>query len=515
MKPNETSRWIGSLLAGAICTVVAPSTFAQGGRVGAAPANTAAQTAAIASMEQSLANLTTTQAAARLALTTAAFAESRSEADIQAKTASLSAAELALANERANQFEKIQASADKLSAEQVTVLVQQGGRGGAAVGRGGGAGGALRSPEVAADGRVTFRLRYPSAQQVSIMPEPGTTARMTKGEDGIWTATLGPLAPDVYAYRFSVDGVSLPDPANGAPLKTQRPNVAGEVGQLTSWQSQFVVPNVQKPEPWEMQAIPHGAVAHVNFWSKTMGAFRDYYVYTPPGYDGKRTEPYPVLYLLHGAGENASGWMDIGKANLILDSLISEGKATPMIIVTPLGHAAQQTLPGQAVPGEAVASAAGGRGAGGGGQGSPYFTSLLNEIMPQVESGFNAGNTKATRAIAGLSMGGAQTLSLATLHPEKFSYVGMFSSAIGGGGRGAGAGAGYTLPTGVTKAWNDEFKLVWIACGQDDGLFAANAAFKQALKANGINHEDIVTSGAHSYSVWKRNLAAFTPLLFR
>lgn len=382
---------------------------------------------------------------------------------------------------------------------------------------------AIRSPDVLPDGRITFRLRAPEAKAVSMQPEPGAIVPMVVDGDGVWSVTVGPWAPDVYAYRFVVDGVNTPDPSNGAPLKTSRPNVAGEIGPLGGWQSQVVVPNPAKPEPWEMTAIPHGIVSHVEFWSRIMGAFRDYYVYTPPGYDGKRAEPYPVLYLLHGAGENASGWVNNGKANLILDALIADQKMVPMIVVMPLGHAALEPRAGQAVPGPSAAAAVAPV-PGAGGNSGPYFASLINEILPQVERSFNAGSTKERRAIAGLSMGGGQTFNLALAHGDKFSHVGMFSSAVGvgGGGRG-GAAAGapatppppYVLPEAATLEWGKQFKLFWIACGTEDFLYRNNTAFKAALKEKGIPFVDVVTGGGHNFSVWKRNLTEFAPMLFR
>ncbi len=397
------------------------------------------------------------------------------------------------------------------------------GRGGPAFGSGFQA---LRSPEVMTDGHVTFRYRAPNAKTVILVPEPGDRTPMIKGDDGVWTVTIGPLQSDVYAYSFTVDGVGMPDPSSGAVMKTGRPNAAGELGASGNWQSQFLVPG-NPAEPWELTDIPHGALAHVTFYSKAMSAYRDYYVYTPPAYDAKRSRRYPVLYLHHGAGENASGWSDIGKANLIMDSLIAAGKAKEMIVVMPLGHPAQP-LPAVTDPNAPPpANEFGGRGGGGGGGrggsdgrgGSggagqatmtPYFTSLMTEIMPQVEKNYNAGNTKATRAIAGLSMGGGQTEQFSLLHPELFNYVGMFSPAVGGG-RG-----GTTLPAALTPAWAKQFKLFWVACGSEDTLVGpAVVAFKAALKQNNVPFTDIVTPGTHSYTVWKRNLVAFAPLLFQ
>ncbi len=375
------------------------------------------------------------------------------------------------------------------------------------------------------DGHVTFRYRGPNAKTVILVPEPGDRVPMIKGDDGIWTVTIGPLQPDVYAYSFTVDGVGMPDPSSGAVMKTGRPNAAAELGASGNWQSQFLVPG-NPAEPWELTDIPHGALAHVTFYSKAMEVYRDYYVYTPPAYDAKRSRRHPVLYLHHGAGENADGWSDIGKANLIMDSLIAAGKAKEMIVVMTLGHPAQPlpavTDPNAPPPANEFGGRGGGRGGSGrrGGSGggagqpamTPCFTSLMTEIMPQVEKNYNVGNTKATRAIAGLSMGGGQTMQFSLLHPELFNYVGMFSPAVGGG-RGGGA---TTLPAALTPAWAKQFKVFWVACGSEDTLVGPSVvAFKAALRQNNVPFTDIVTPGTHSYTVWKRNLVAFAPLLFQ
>lgn len=409
-------------------------------------------------------------------------------------------------------------------------LAQPPGASGGGRGRGGGiAFGAyptLHSPEVMSDGRVTFRFRSPDAKAVILAPEWSNRVPMAKGADGIWTVTIGPLKPDWYAYAYSVDGIPATDPSSGAVVKSQRPNAALELGAMGGWQNQFMVPG-HPPESWEMTDIPHGAVAHVVFYSKAMQAYRDYYVYTPPGYDAKRSRRYPVLYLLHGAGENASGWSDIGRANVILDTLLAGGKAKEMIIVMPLGHPAQPlpTATDLNASTPSAANADGGRGRAGGGRGlaagtsgaanppavTPYFTSLLTEIMPQVEKNYDAGNTKAMRAIAGLSMGGGQTMNIALLHPEMFNYVALFSPAVFGG-----RGGSPILPAGLTPTWAKQFRIFWVSCGTEDTLVGPSVKlFKAALKDNGVPFSDISRPGVHSYQVWKRDLTELAPLLFR
>jgi enterochelin esterase family protein len=247
---------------------------------------------------------------------------------------------------------------------------------GAGPGRGG-RGAAVRSPEVAPDRRVTFRLRAPNAKEVAVS-FGGDTRPMQRDDQGVWSVTTEPLEPNFYTYSLVVDGTSLNDPANR---------------QLqTGWngnQSMFVVPGA---EPWFPKAgVPRGAIARHRFASSIAGDERDFFVYTPPGYDPRRSRRYPVLFLLHGLGDDAERWMNGGAAPTILDNLIAEGKAVPMVMVTTLGYGTSE-----------------GPNAGSAEIVTGYERILMNEVMPLVEKSYYVSNNREERAIAGLSMGGAE-----------------------------------------------------------------------------------------------------------
>ncbi|HZP18018.1 MAG TPA: alpha/beta hydrolase-fold protein [Terriglobales bacterium] len=346
-----------------------------------------------------------------------------------------------------------------------------------------------KSPEVQPDGRDTFRFRAPNAAKVVVGIE-GQTAPlpMQKDESGIWSATAGPLDPDIYGYSIVADGVPLIDPSN--PL--MKPN-------LLSTQSAVHVPGSSLP--WEMNDVPHGQVHHHFFHSKVAGEDRDFYVYTPPGYDPRGRQDYPVLYLLHGFSDAADGWTAVGRAHVILDNLIAQGKARPMLVVMPLGYGDMEVIR---------------RGWGSWGDKdlaqrnlSKFTDILLAEVLPQVEQAYRVKKDRESRAIAGLSMGGAESLRTGLNHLDQFAWIGAFSS----GGLDL-ADFGSEFP-GLDAAANKKLKLLWIACGTEDGLIKANRQFKSWLKEKGVQFTDIETPGMHTWMVWRRNLAALTPLLFR
>jgi enterochelin esterase family protein len=239
---------------------------------------------------------------------------------------------------------------------------------------------------------------------------------------------------------------------------------------------------------------------------------RDFFVYTPAGYDVKRPQLYPVLYLLHGLGDDAGRWMNAGGANVILDNLIAEGKAQPMVVVTTLGYGTSGG-PGRAMTPENL------RG---------YEKILLTEVMPVVEKAYHVGRTPAQRAIAGLSMGGATSTFVGLNHLDRFAWVGSFSGAFamwpeGTATPGTTSATANVLPAEVmdrtfpalTPRAASNLRLLWIACGTSDGLISLNRQFKTWLTAKGIRFTDVETEGSHSWDVWRRNLTAFAPLLFR
>jgi len=344
------------------------------------------------------------------------------------------------------------------------------------------------SPEVHPDRRTTFRFRAPNAKEVSLAREGAEPQPMQKDEKGVWSVTIGPLEPDLYGYAFVADGVSLIDPSN--PL--MKPNLL---------HSESIV-HVPGPAslPWEVSDIPHGIIHHHFYRSSIVGDGRDFYVYTPPGYDPLAKSAYPVLYLLHGFSDDASAWTAVGRANMILDHLIVQGKAKPMLVVMPLGYGAPEiVLHGVGAFRDVELRQR---------NFDKFRDALVSEVMPQVEAAYAASKDRNSRAIAGLSMGGAESLLTGLNNLERFAWVGAFSSG------GLDDDFDKDFPALDSKA-NSQLSLLWIACGTDDHLIAVNRKLREWLKAKGIEHTDIETPGAHTWMVWRRNLADFAPLLFR
>src|SRR4051794_15562610 len=287
---------------------------------------------------------------------------------------------------------------------------------------------AFVSPEIGADRTLTLRYLAPNATQVTASGElDGKPHPMTKGADGVWTVTVGPLAPDIYTYAFNVDGVVALDPRN---VNTKYGY--GNFGAV----SIVEIPG-DGPAFYDVKDVPHGEVRIKPYVSKALGLNRTAWIYTPPGYD--KGGNYPVLYLLHGAGDIESGWTMIGRANNILDNLIAEGKAKPMVVVMPLGHTIQSFWTGpaksyQAPAGAGTPGAAGPGGPGGGPSGAlqPFSRDLLDDVMPLIESSYKVSKKADDRAIVGLSMGGGQTVNVAFNRPELFRYVGLMSPAVSG-----------------------------------------------------------------------------------
>jgi enterochelin esterase-like enzyme len=369
----------------------------------------------------------------------------------------------------------------------------------------------IKSPEIGADQRVTFRLRAPNAKEVAVAIG-GKQLPMQRDAEGVWSLTTEPMSPDVYAYSLVVDGASINDPAN----RQAETSFAG-------FRSMFMVPG---PAAWlPSPGVPRGAIARHAFHSAVANDDRDFFVYTPPGYDARRAQPYPVLYLLHGLGDDAERWMNGGAANHILDNLIAQKKAVPMVVVTPLGY---------------------GTSGGPAGARSPemfpgYAKILLEEVMPTVDKAYNVSRNREQRAIAGLSMGGAETLYVGLNNLDKFAWIGAFSSAQvmwnsamanagDGAGRGAGAGPGRgagappmmdeaifarMFPTLDAKA-NSRLRMLWITCGTSDGLIGVNRQFKGWLKSKGVAFtEQEVPDVGHVWPLWRQNLTDMVPRLFQ
>src|SRR5581483_11466860 len=349
----------------------------------------------------------------------------------------------------------------------------------------------VQSPEIASDGRVTFRLRDPNAQQVVVnIAGAAQPLAMQKDADGVWSATSEPMQPDLYSYTFRADGVALLDPSNPAIV----PNLLNP--------SSVLHVSGSSPQPWEQTDIPHGEVHHYFYKSAIVGDNRHFYVYTPPGYDPQKKTRYPVLYLLHGYSDDANAWSEVGHANWILDSLIAAGQARPMIIVMPLGYGAPAILHPNPTGGGALSNASLRE------QNYNNFRSaLIDEVMPIVEKTYRVDTNRESRAIAGLSMGGAESLLTGLNRLDKFAWVASFSAG------GLSDDFATDFPQ-LNSAANSKLRLLWIACGTEDRLITVNRNLVQWLKGQSINVTPIETPGMHTWMVWRRNLVTLAPLLF-
>lgn len=349
------------------------------------------------------------------------------------------------------------------------------------------------SPEVRADRTVTFRLRAPDAAAVVVRCEGlAGPAPLVKDGAGLWSLTTPPLAPDIYTYTFLVDGVRMTDPAN--PLLKYN---------LLASASEVRVPGAPGDAlPWERHdpAIPRGALHRHSFRSGVSGDELDFVVYTPPGYDPAAGAALPVLYLLHGYSDDASSWTSTGCAHIILDNLIAQKRARPMLVVMPLGYGTLEVV---------TAGWARMREGGLWARNVRAFRDILTrEVLPRVESAYRVSPRRGHRAIAGLSMGGAESLDIGLSHPELFGWIGAFSS----GG----------LPEDFDTAWPGPGDaaaprpaLLWIACGEEDSLLENNRRLSAWLAKKGVRHTFTVGPLGHTFRVWRPNLAAFAPLLFR
>jgi enterochelin esterase family protein len=384
----------------------------------------------------------------------------------------------------------------------------QAGRGG----RGGPPQPAVISPEVTADRHVTFRIYAPQAQAVrmnaSDIPNLGQSATLTKGENGVWSTTLGPVDPGAYRYNFNVDGVATIDPRSPA-ISEANANV---------W-SLVYVPGA---DFMDAKDIPHGMVASVNYYSTALGKWRRMHVYMPPGYE-INSEKYPVLYLLHGAGDNDDSWTSVGRANFILDNLIAAKKAKPMLIVMTAGHA----------------TAAQGNAGGFLSATDDFARDFATDVMPYIEKHYRVMTDRAHTAIAGLSMGGSQTLNIAIPHLNRFAYIGVFSSGLIGefpaaprGRGGAAAPAPATpavAPAPNPNSWENRnqamldnaslkkgLKLVWFVIGKDDNVIGTTAPLTvDLLTKHGFNPVFEHSEGGHTWINWRNYLNTFAPQLFQ
>jgi enterochelin esterase-like enzyme len=348
-------------------------------------------------------------------------------------------------------------------------------------------------PRIHSDLRVTFRLRAPEARKVLLHPGgPGLAAadlEMTRGEDGFWTVTTPPAVPGFHYYWFLVDGAIVADPASETYFGWARQTSGVEVPEKGS---DYYLP----------KDVPRGDVRSRWYLSKTTGQWRRAMVYTPPDYDRNVRARYPVLYLQHGAGEDERGWSNQGRAGFILDNLIAEGKALPMIVVMDCGYANR--------PGEQPQQA--GRGGGTPGQPTAFEQVVVNDLIPMIDATYRTLADRENRALAGLSMGAGQALQIGLRRLDRFSHIGAFS----GGLRTFDVKTSFDGVFADAAAFHKQVRLLWFSAGAEETQIQGARALHQGLEAAGIRHVFYVSEGtAHEWQTWRRSLREFAPMLFR
>jgi enterochelin esterase family protein len=354
---------------------------------------------------------------------------------------------------------------------------------------------AVVSPAVSAEKKITFRVQAPKAEAARLVasdiPGIGQGVAMKKGDGGVWEASVGPVPPGAYRYCFSIDDVRVIDPHN--PSTSESNN--------NTWSLVYVPGS----DISDTKNVPHGAVAAVTYYSESLNRFRRMHIYTPPGYE-KGDGKYPIFYLLHGAGDCDSSWSTVGRAGFILDNLIAEGKAKPMIVAMPAGHTGSFRFRG--APGS------------GANRRDEFSEDFVHDLKPYVEKHYRVLADRAHRAIAGLSMGGMQTLNIAFGHLDDYGYIGVFSSGIFGiaGDRGNPQPNHQWEEQHKSVLDNPELKkglqLLWIGCGKDDFLVKTSNATAAMLKGHqfdAVTHDSL---GGHTWINWRDYLHEFTPLLF-
>ena len=349
----------------------------------------------------------------------------------------------------------------------------------------GGRGRPVVSPEIQGDS-VTFRLKADYATYVKLsgswMPNPyGGSIDMRRGEGNVWEVKVPLPSPEIYTYNFIVDGVSVNDPQN---IQVQRDG--------TRFLNMLIVPG-ERTENYN-EANHRGTVSHPWYDSKILGLNRRLTVYTPYGYENNPKKKYPVLYLLHGAGGDEEAWTSMGRAAQILDNLIEKGLAEPMIVVMPNGNPGQQAAGTLNLPTKQVREQ------------DAYVKSLVTEIVPFIEKNYRAIPKKASRAIAGLSMGGGHTTRATILYPDVFDYICPLSCGI------RDSEELDAQLQGIKKAG---YKLYWVGCGTDDFAWPGTQVLDKALERNGMQHTIYASDGGHVWFNWRLYLNTFARLLFK
>jgi len=335
------------------------------------------------------------------------------------------------------------------------------------------------SPEVLDDRRVIFRLKAPEAESVLVKGIHRTLLAMKRGPKGVWSLTVGPMDPGLYEYSFVVDDEQMIDPSN--------PAVKPEMNPETS----LLEITTHTPLFYQWRDVPHGTVHLHGYFSKSLKRLRRMRVYTPPGYEREDAgSRHPVLYLFHGTGDTEATWTEFGRAHLILDNLIAEGKAVPMLLVMPDGHADLQEEEGDHKANFVK-----------------FEADLLGSVLPLVDATYRTIAGAEGRAINGLSMGGMQALEIGINHPDLFAYIGGMSAYVP---------AAEDLLAGGFKNphFNEDIQLLWVQIGKDDFLLKDAEKFHALLRKHGIHSQWTVTEGSHEWPVWRNYLREFAPLVF-
>jgi enterochelin esterase-like enzyme len=356
----------------------------------------------------------------------------------------------------------------------------------------------LKSAEVAPDHTVTFRIYAPKADDVSVSGDFGAGGKLTKDETGVWSITVGPLTPDFYSYTFNVDGVRTVDPKNSLI----KPGIS-------SLDNMLLVPGDEAGFE-STKDVPHGEIRTAWYRSNTLDSLRSMHVYTPPGYDSG-TEKYPVFYLLHGGGDDDSGWSTIGRAGFIVDNLLAEKKAVPMIVVMPNGSLPRPSNMPRFTPGSTPSPEA--RAAMETFQ-SRFTNELLKEIIPFTEAHYRVRTGPENRALAGLSMGGGQTSRVLMTNPDQFSYIAIWSAGIFGGNPDEFEQRNESFFKAADHV-NKTVKLLSISVGDKDFTVDGTKGLAALLEKNGIKHELHISGGGHTWINWRHYLNDLAPRLFR
>ncbi len=354
-----------------------------------------------------------------------------------------------------------------------------------------------KSPEINPDNSVTFRLLAPNAHAVELsgdfLPQ-NEKASLSKDSLGVWTYTSAPLSPELYSYSFVVDGMKINDPSNVYLVRD-----------IASLSNIFFIDGAES-DLYQVRNVPHGTIAHQWYNSLILGMSRRLTVYTPAGYE-QSSEHYPVLYLLHGMGGDEDAWATLGRATQIIDNLIAQGKAKPMIMVMPNGNAALPSAPGESASGLVVPSTKLPKTMDG------AYETAFPEIVNFIDSNYRTIAQKSGRAIAGLSMGGFHSLHISKQYPDMFDYIGLFSAAIFPF-KGASSPIYDNFEGKLAIQFAKQPALYWIAIGSTDFLYDYNVQYRKLLDSKGYPYIYRESSDGHIWRNWRIYLSEFLPMLF-